>query len=86
MKIVAIKDAKAKLSGYCEEAQEQRVLITKHGKPLVLVIGVEGQDLEDVLTASNPKFWELIEERRRQPTISSAEMRRRLKKRSPRKS
>ena len=78
MKVVPIKDAKAKLSGYCDDAQHERVLITRHGKPVALVIGVEGQDLEHVMTASNPDFWRLIEERRRQPTLSSEEMRERL--------
>lgn len=81
MKVVAIKEAKAKLSGYCDEAQRQRVLITRHGKPFALVIGVEGQDLEHVMTASNPDFWRLIEERRREPAVTAATMRKRLSKR-----
>jgi prevent-host-death family protein len=78
MKTAALKEVKAKLSEYCEHSQGERVLITKHGKPLALMIGVEGRALEDVLTAMNPDFWSLIEERRREPTLSSAEMRKRL--------
>jgi prevent-host-death family protein len=78
MKTAALKEVKAKLSEYCERSQGERVLITKHGKPLALMIGVEGRTLEDVLTAMNPDFWRLIEERRRQPTVSSDEMRKRL--------
>lgn len=78
MKIVAIREAKAKLSGYCALAQDRRVLITRHGKPLALVIGVEGQDVEDVLRASDPAFWRLIEKRRAQDTVPAAEMRRLL--------
>ena len=80
MKVVAIKEAKAKLSGYCAEAQQQRILITKHGKPLALMVGVEGQDLEHVMTAANPAFWKLVEKRRQEPAISAAQMRRRLSK------
>jgi prevent-host-death family protein len=78
MKTAALKEVKAKLSEYCERSQGERVLITKHGRPLALMIGVEGRTLEDVLTAMNPEFWNLIEERRRQPTLSSAEMQKRL--------
>jgi prevent-host-death family protein len=78
MKTAALKEVKAKLSEYCERSQGERVLITKHGKPLALMIGVEGRTIEDVVTAMNPDFWNLIEERRRQPTLSSAEMRKRL--------
>ena len=65
MKVVAVRDAKASLSEYIAKAQQDRVLITKHGKPAALVIGVEGEDLEDLLTMGNPRFWEMIEDRRR---------------------
>ena len=64
MKIVAVREAKASLSEYIDKSQRDRVLITRHGKPAALVIGVEGEDLEDLLTMGNPRFWEMIEERR----------------------
>ena len=79
MKTVGIREAKASLSAYVARAQRERVLIMKHGKPAALVIGVEGQDLEDVLLAHDPGFWKLIHERRQQPaTISLDQARRRL--------
>jgi prevent-host-death family protein len=81
VKVVSINDVKSKLGDYCKQAQEQTVLITKRGRPLAVVIGVAGHDLEDLLTASDPSFWRLIEERRRQRTISNSEMRRRLARR-----
>ena len=65
MKVVAVREAKASLSEYIDKAQRDRVLITRHGKPVALVIGVEGEDLEDLLTMANPRFWEMIEDRRR---------------------
>ncbi len=82
MRVVAVREAKQQLSGYIHTAQKERVLITKHGKPAVLMIGVEGQDLEDVLLMQNPRFWELIEVRRKQPTVSLAEVRKRFGLRS----
>jgi prevent-host-death family protein len=66
MKVVAVREAKASLSEYIDKAQDDRVLITRHGKPAALVIGVEGEDLEDLLTMGNPRFWEMIEDRRRE--------------------
>jgi prevent-host-death family protein len=65
MKVVAVREAKASLSEYIDKAQRDRVLITRHGKPAALVIGVEGEDLEDLLTMGNPRFWEMIEDHRR---------------------
>jgi prevent-host-death family protein len=80
MKVVALREAKATLSSCVEAAQQDRILITRHGKPAALVIGVEGESLEDLLTVANPRFWELIESRRAsRKTFSLAEVRRRLR-------
>ena len=68
MKVLAIREAKAALSATLDEAQRERVLITRNGKPSAVVIGVEGHDFEDVLLMSNPKFWSMIEASRRDPT------------------
>lgn len=73
MKLVAMHEAKAKLSEYIAASQKDRVLITNHGRPAAIVIGVEGEELEDLMTRANPKFWEMIEEVRKQPTISLEE-------------
>ena len=77
MKTVPLREAKQSLSGYVDQAQHERVLITRHGRPTALVIGVEGRELEDILSA-DPDFWELIEARRREPTVSLADVRARL--------
>jgi prevent-host-death family protein len=80
MKVVALREAKATLSSCVEAAQRDRVLITRHGKPAAIVIGVEGESLEDLLTVANPRFWELVESRRAsRKTVSLAEVRRRLR-------
>jgi prevent-host-death family protein len=79
MKVVALREAKASLSGYIAKSQQDRVLITKHGRPAALVIGVEGEEMEDLLTMGNPRFWELVESRRRsRKTLDIDEVRRRL--------
>jgi len=78
MKTVALREAKQSLSGFVAHAQRERVLITKHGKPAALVIGVEGRDIEDVLLSQDPDFWKLVEARRRQPTLSLADVRAKL--------
>ena len=78
MKVVAVREAKQHLSGCIDTAQTERVLITRRGKPAALVIGVQGQDLEEVLLMQNPRFGELIERRRKQPTVTLADVRRRF--------
>lgn len=71
MKVLAMREAKAGLSATLDEAQHERVLITRNGKPSAIVIGVEGREFEDVMLMSNPKFWEMIEASRRNPTTYS---------------
>jgi prevent-host-death family protein len=79
MKVIALGKAKNELSTYVDVAQQDRVLITRHGKPAALMIGVEGEEFEDLMTRSDPAFWQMIEARRRQSkTVTADEMRRRL--------
>ncbi len=80
MKVVALGQAKNELSAYVDQAQHERVLVTRHGKPAVLIIGVEGEDFEDLMTRSDPEFWQMIEARRKaSKTVSAGEMRTRLR-------
>jgi prevent-host-death family protein len=79
VKVVALGEAKNALSAYVDQAQHDRVLVTRHGRPAAIIIGVEGEDFEDLMTRSDPDFWRMIEARRKAAkTISSEEMRRRL--------
>lgn len=79
MKVVPLGHAKNQLSAYVDQAQHDRVLVTRHGKPAAIIIGVEGEEFEDLMTRSDPEFWRMIETRRKaSETISSDEMRRRL--------
>jgi prevent-host-death family protein len=77
MRLIGLKEAKTNLSAFVDEAQHERILITRRGKPAAVVIGVEGQDLEQVLLAGDVEFWKMIQERReRGARLSSDEIRR----------
>ncbi|TDI48680.1 MAG: type II toxin-antitoxin system Phd/YefM family antitoxin [Acidobacteria bacterium] len=65
MKFVSVRDAKATLSVTIEDSQKQKVVITRHGKPVCILVGCEGYEIEDVLTLADPGFWEMIAERRK---------------------
>lgn len=79
MKVVALGQAKNKLSAYVDQAQHDRVLVTRHGRPAAIIIGVQGEEFEDLMTRSDPEFWQMIGTRRNaSKIISSDEIRRRL--------
>jgi antitoxin (DNA-binding transcriptional repressor) of toxin-antitoxin stability system len=77
MKTIAYKEAD--LGACIEEAQRERVLITRDGRPVVLIVGVEGMDEEQLQLGNSDEFWTLISERRRQKTRSRAQLEERLK-------
>lgn len=77
MKSIELKEAKAHLSRFVDNAQHERILITRRGRPAALVIGVEGHDIERIVLGSDAEFWKMIEERRKQrATLTSDDVRR----------
>lgn len=82
MKVVGIQNAN--LNECVQVAQHERVLLTRGGEPVAVLVGVEGLDLEQVELGQSDHFWTLIRDRRTQPTISRAELEKRLRsKKSP---
>jgi prevent-host-death family protein len=80
MKTVTARDLQKKVKECVDWSQEDRVVITRHGKPSAVMVGVEGKDWEDLVLQTSSTFWKLIEERRKQPTITLAQLKSRLKK------
>ena len=67
---------KTDLASCVSQAQQGRVVITRKGKPVALVVGVEGLDREQIELGSSDKFWKLIVKRRKQKTLSRAALER----------
>ena len=77
MKLIGLKEAKTNLSSFVDQSQRERILITRRGKPAAVVIGVEGQDLEQVLLGGDAEFWKMIQQRRQSAaTLTSDDIRR----------
>ncbi len=74
MKTIVLEQAT--LDSCVREAQADRVVVTRDGVPVALVIGVEGLDEEQVKLGSSDEFWRLIVERRRQKTLNRADLER----------
>jgi len=81
MKTVTARDLQKKVKECMDISQEDQVVITRHGKQAAVLVGVEGRDWEDLVFQTSPAFWQLIEDRRKQRTISLTELKTRLKKR-----
>ena len=65
MKQVPLSEVKDDLSRYLREAEEQEIVITRHGKPAGLLIGFESEDdWFDYRLEHDPRFLERIEQAR----------------------
>jgi len=76
MKTVGIKAVD--LENCIQDSQRESILITRNGKPVALLIGVEGMDREQIELGHSDKFWTLIRQRRGQRTLSRAQLEKRI--------
>ncbi len=62
MKRVALSEMKDDLSKYLRMAEEESVLITRHGKPAGLLIGFESEEeWFEYLLENDPRFAQRVE-------------------------
>jgi prevent-host-death family protein len=85
VKTIAVRDLQKRIRECVDLAQKEEVVITRHGQPAAIVIGVEGRNWEDVLLQRSESFWNLIEARRKERTVTLAEMRRRARAKGARR-
>src|SRR5262249_14431554 len=72
MKLIGVGEAQAALSGLVEQSQKERIILTRHGKPVAMLLGIKGRDLEEVVLAQDPAFRDLIAKRRNDQRVSVA--------------
>jgi prevent-host-death family protein len=76
VKTVGIEQAT--LDSCVREAQDDRVLVTRAGRPVAIVVGLADFDEEQIRLGLSDEFWKMISDRRREPAITRAELERQL--------
>ncbi len=76
MKTVGIEQAT--LDSCVREAQDDRVLVTRAGRAVAIVVGLADFDEEQIRLGLSDEFWKMISDRRREPAITRAELERQL--------
>lgn len=76
MKTINVRGLQKHVRGCVKASQRDRVVVTCHGIPTALIIGVEGTDWETLALQTNPSFWRMIEKRRSEHTVSLETMKR----------
>ncbi len=65
MKRIEIEGLATHVEELVAVAPRERVLLTRHGKPFAIVTDASAYDEEDIGYMSDPKFWQMIQTRRR---------------------
>jgi hypothetical protein len=78
MTVLEVANRDAALREWLSQAHGDRLLLTRDGVPAAIVTSVDGLDLEEIATASDPEFWRLINQRRQEPVVSLQEARQAL--------
>jgi len=68
MKIASLADVKARFSDFVNFCVSQRelVVVTKHGKPAVVMMALNEDELEKLMLYRSPKFRQLAESAERE--------------------
>jgi prevent-host-death family protein len=74
VKTITVRELQKSIKEAVDSAQEDRVIVTRRGEPAAVLVGVEGKDWETVVLETSSAFWDLIEKRRRESTLSAAEL------------
>ena len=74
MKTVSVRLLQKSVKECVDNSQGDRVIITRHGQPVAVLLGVEGAEWEDVVLQTDPAFWRLIRSRRKEKTVSLEEL------------
>ena len=72
MKTLGIEQAT--LDACVRESQGERVLVTRDGRPVAIVVGLAGLDEDQLQLGASDKFWQLIAARRKERTLTRAEL------------
>jgi len=67
MKMAPVAEIKAQFSAYLRSATEGPVVVTRHGKPVAVLLSIEDEEeLERLVLAYTPKFKSILEAGRAQ--------------------
>jgi prevent-host-death family protein len=67
MKIASVADVKSQLSAYLKASEAGPVVVTRNGKPVAVIVGVQDEDeIERLLMAYSPRLQAILERSRKQ--------------------
>lgn len=79
MKTIAVDDMTSEKFDSClQESQEDRVLLTRNGSAVAVLVGVQNPNAPEIEVVDDPEFWSMIADRRKQSCLTSEELKRKM--------
>ena len=78
MKTMTVFEARNNFSRTLDAARKDVVVVTRNGKPVAAIQGIDDADMEDLLLERSEKFWAMIARARAGKAVSLATARRHL--------
>lgn len=67
MRIAPVVEVKARFSAYLKASREGPIVVTRHGKPVAVLLSVEDEEeLERLILAYTPRFRAILDAARQQ--------------------
>lgn len=67
MKVASVADVKSQFSSYLKASEAGPVVVTRNGKPVAVIVGVQDEDeMERLLMACSPKLQAILDKSRKQ--------------------
>jgi prevent-host-death family protein len=70
MKTMTVFEARNHFARTLEAAKEDVIIVTKNGRPVAAIQGIDDDDLEDLLLERSERFWGMIARARRGKAIT----------------
>jgi prevent-host-death family protein len=64
MKTMTVFEARNHFARTLEVAKEDVIIVTRNGRPVAAIQGIDDDDLEDLLLERSERFWAMIERAR----------------------
>jgi len=80
MKTMTVFEARNHFARTLKAAQKDVVIVTRNGKPVAAIQGIDDDDIEDFLLERSPRFWEMIDRARRGKPIAIDVLRRQIER------
>ena len=76
---MTVFEARTNFSRTLDAARKDVVVVTRNGKPVATIVGIDDDDVEDLLLERSERFWAMIARARRGKAVSLATVRRELR-------